>query len=231
MALPATATQRSKVRTIQEALSRVVDGSSIMVGGFGLAGCPWPLIDALAVHGARSLTIISNDLGSPGVGLGKLLTYGLVKKVIGTYYTWNPEVSRQYLEGLLEVELVPQGTFVERIRAAGVGLGGFYTPTAVGTELAEGKETRVISGREHVLEFPLRADVALVKCHKADTLGNLVYRKTARNFNPLMAMAADYVIAHSDYIVQPGELDPEAIVTPQLFVDVVVHGGTGNEAS
>lgn len=210
---------------VEEAIGRIKRGSSIMVGGFGLAGVPWLLIEALAEAGTKELTIISNDLGSPGVGLGMLLSNGQVRKVVGTYYNWNPEVAQKYMAGELEVELVPQGTFAERIRAAGVGLGGFYTATSLGTELARGKEIRTIGDREYVLELPLRADVALIKCFKADTAGNLVYRKTARNFNPIMAMAADYVIAEADYIVEPGEMDPECIVTPQLFVDAVVKGG------
>jgi len=214
----------SKVVGVSEAISKIEDGSSIMVGGFGQAGCPWTLIDALVEHGARQLTIMSNDLGSPGVGLGRLLTNKQVEKVIGTYYNWNPEVAEAYNRGQLEVELVPQGTFAERIRAAGAGLGGFYTPASVGTELARGKEVRSIGDADYVLEYPLKADVALIRCHRADTLGNAVYRKTARNFNPLMAMAAGYVIAEADVIVGVGEIDPEIVVTPQIFVDAVVQG-------
>lgn len=216
---------KSKIHEIKDAISMIKDGSSIMVGGFGLAGVPELLIEALAESGVKDLTIISNDLGSPNVGLGKLLTNGQVKKLIGTYYNWNTDVAKEYNEGKIDVTLVPQGTFVEAIRAAGFGIPAFYTPTSVGTKLAEGKECREFNGKKYVLEYALHADVALIKAHKADELGNLVYYKTARNFNPIMAMGADLVICQVDEIVKPGELDPESIVTPHIFVDIITKGG------
>lgn len=200
----------------------VQTGAIIMVGGFGLSGQPLHLIEALLQTDIRDLTVISNNVGQQGEGLGKMLLDNRLKKAIGTYFTTNPDVSRFKREGKLEVELMPQGTFCEAIRLGGSGIPAFYTPTAVGTLLAEGKETKVIDGREYVLEKSLRADVALIKAHKADRYGNLVYYKTARNFNPLMAMAADLTIAEVDEVMEVGELDPEAIVTPHVFVDVVV---------
>jgi 3-oxoacid CoA-transferase A subunit len=208
--------------SVTEAVSLVPNGATILVGGFGLSGQPTYLIDHLLLTDVRDLTIISNNLGEQGKGLGKLLLENRIKKVIGTYFTTNPDVVRFHREGKIEVELLPQGTFCEAIRLGGSGIPAFYTPTAAGTLLAEGKETRVIDGREYVLEKTLRADVALIKAHKADHYGNLVYYKTARNFNPLMAMAADLTIAEVDEVVEVGELNPEAIVTPHLFVDVVV---------
>jgi 3-oxoacid CoA-transferase A subunit len=193
-----------------------------MVGGFGLSGAPLRLIDALEKAEVRDLTVISNNIGSPGKGLGKLLNSGHIKKAIGTYFTTNPDVGKAYHAGKIEVELLPQGTFCEAIRAGGSGIPAFYTPTAVGTVLAKGKEIRYFDGRPYVLERALRGDVSLIRAHKADELGNLVYYKTARNFNPLMAMASDWVIAEVDEIVPAGSLDPEAIVTPHVFVDILV---------
>jgi len=210
-----------KLKSIQEAISLIKSGSSIMVGGFGLAGYPEELIEALAESGLKDLTIISNDLGSPGVGLGKLLTNNQIKSLIGTYYNWNPEVAMANNEGKIKVTLVPQGTFAEAIRAAGVGVPAFYTVTSAGTDLAQDKETRIFNGQTCVLEKSIKADVALIRAYKADELGNLVYYKTARNFNPLMAMAADLVIVEVDEIVPAGALDPECIITPHIFVDVI----------
>jgi 3-oxoacid CoA-transferase A subunit len=198
-----------------------------MVGGFGLAGYPEGLVEALAASGIRDLTIISNDLGSPGIGLGKLLTNGQIRGLIGNYYNWNPEVAKACSEGKIRVTLVPQGTFAEAIRAAGVGIPAFYTATGVGTELAKGKELKEFNGRTYVLERAIHADVALIKAHKADELGNLIYYKTARNFNPLMAMAAALTIAEVDEIVPPGSLDPEMIVTPHMFVHIITRRERG----
>lgn len=212
-----------KIRSLEDAIGLVRPGSRVMVGGFGLAGYPEQLVEALAASGVGDLTIISNDLGSPGVGLGKLLTNGQIKALIGNYYNWNPEAAQAYFAGQIEVTLVPQGTFAEAIRAAGVGIPAFFTAASAGTELAKGKETRVFEGRTYVLERAIRADVALVKAYKADELGNLVYYKTARNFNPLMAMAATLTIAEVENILPAGSLDPESIVTPHLFVDVIVR--------
>lgn len=212
----------NKVMSIGDAISHVKDGDRIMVGGFGLRGTPDPLVDALVEHHAKDLTIISNDLGSPGEGLGKLLRNKKIKNLIGNYYNWNPEVADAYNAKEIGVKLVPQGTFAESIRAAGVGIPAYYTPTSAGTELGEGKDARTFNGRTYVLEEAIKADVALIKAHKADTLGNLVYCKVARNFNPAMAMAADYTIALVDEIVEPGDLDPESIVTAHIFVNAIV---------
>lgn len=213
---------RTKVMTASEALRDVRSGSTIMVGGFGLVGAPLLLIEELECLGVRDLTIISNNLGEPGKGLGRLLRLGRVRKAIGSYFTSNPDVVEAYRKGVLEVELLPQGTLAEAIRAGGAGLGGFYTPASADTVAAEGKEIRIFDGVPYVLECPLRADIALIKAHRADTLGNLSYYKTARNFNPLMATAAHWVVAEVDEVVEPGALDPETVVTPHVFVDAVV---------
>ncbi|MCL6599184.1 MAG: CoA transferase subunit A, partial [Alicyclobacillus macrosporangiidus] len=201
------------------------DGMSIMVGGFGLVGAPLELIDELYSQGQKDLTVISNNVGEPGKGLSRLLEAGRIRKAIGSYFTSNPVVGEHVLAGKLEVELMPQGTFIEAIRAGGAGIGGFYTRASAGTLLAEGKETKVIGGQTYVLEYALTADVALIRAHKADRLGNLVYRKTARNFNPVMATAAKLVIAEVDEVVEVGHIDPEVIVTPHLYVDFIVQRG------
>lgn len=217
----------NKIVTITQAISHIKDGDRIMVGGFGLRGNPDALVDALAASGRKELTIISNDLGSPGVGLGQLMTNRQIKALIGSYYNWNSEAIEACNKGEILVTLVPQGTLAESIRAAGAGIPAYYTPTCVGTDLAEGKEVREIDGKLCVLEYAIHADIALIKAHKADTLGNLVYCKTARNFNPAMAMAADYTIALVDEIVEPGELDPESIVTQHVFVNAIVKEADG----
>lgn len=213
---------KHKFYAINEAISQIKQGSRVMVGGFGLRGYPDVLVEALAESGINDLTIISNDLGSPGIGLGKLLSNGQIKKLIGNYYNWNPDVAQAYNEGIIDVTLVPQGTFAEAIRAAGVGIPAFYTATSVGTELASNKEIREFSEKSYVLERAISADVALLKAYKADKLGNLIYYKTARNFNPVMAMAAKLVIVQVDEIVESGELNSERIVTPHIFVDILV---------
>lgn len=213
--------RKNKFISVQDAIALIKPGSRIMVGGFGLRGYPETLVDALAESGIGDLTIISNDLGSPGEGLGKLLTNNQIKGLIGNYYNWNPEVADAYNAGKIEVTLVPQGTFAEAMRAAGVGIPAFFTPTAAGTELGKDKEARVFNGRTYILEEAIHADVALIKAYKADTLGNLVYYKTARNFNPAMAMAAKMTIVQVDEIVPTGELEPECIATPHIFVDVI----------
>lgn len=212
-----------------EAVSCVRPGATLMVGGFGLVGCPLTLVEALRHHpGARELTVISNNLGEPGRGLGRLLLDGRVRKAVGSYFTTNPDVVNAHLAGRLEIDLLPQGTLAEAIRSGGAGLGGFYTPTAIGTVLAEGRDERVISGERYLFQASLRADVALIRARAADELGNLVYAKGARNFNPDMATAAEYVVAEVDEVVPVGALDPESIVTPHLFVDrVVLHGAAG----
>jgi len=207
----------------EEAIGLAVkDGMTLMVGGFGLVGAPLTMIRALNASGSKHLTIISNNLGEPGKGLGETLRLGKVRRAIGSFFTSNPEVAEARARGEIEVTLMPQGTMSEAIRAGGAGLGGFFTPTGVGTLLAEGKEVREIGGKMYLLQEPLRADVALVRAHKADRLGNLVYYKTARNFNPMMATAADVVIAEVDEVVEVGHLDPETIATPHLFVDYLV---------
>jgi len=200
------------------------DGSTILVGGFGNAGMPARLMDALIAQGARDLTIVSNNAGNGETGLAALLKTKRVRKILCSFprQTDSYVFDALYRAGEIALEVVPQGTLVERLRAAGAGIGAFYTPTGHGTILAEGKESRTIDGRGYVLEYPIRADVAIIKAFKADRWGNLVYRKTARNFGPVMAMAAACTIAQVNEIVELGALDPEAIVTPGIFVHRVV---------
>ncbi len=208
----------------EAAIALVPDGASILMGGFGLCGIPENLITALHERGTRNLTLISNNPGVDDYGIGILLKSRQVRKMIATYVGENKEFERQFLRGEIEVELVPQGTFAERIRAGGAGIGGFFTPTAYGTVVAEGKETRVIEGRPYVLEPPLRADFAFVRAWKGDRVGNLVYRRTARNFNPVMATAARITIAEVERLVEPGEIDPDHVVTPGIFVTHILQG-------
>lgn len=207
---------------IQQALSYVKTGDTVLVGGFGLIGAPLTLIDGLTEKDVTDLTIVSNNLGESGKGLGILLNQNKIKKGIGSYFTSNRDVGDKYQKGEIELELLPQGTLAESMRAGGAGIGGYYTTTGVGTDLAKGKEEREIGGVKYILEKAIRADVALIRAHKADTLGNLVYYKTARNFNPLMATAAKTVIVEVDEIVEPGELNPEEVVTPFIYVDFIV---------
>jgi len=207
-----------------EAVERIPDGATILMGGFGLCGIPETLIAALRARGTKGLTVISNNAGIDDFGIGVLLRARQVRKMISTYVGENKEFERQYLTGELEVELVPQGTFAERIRAGGAGIGGFFTPTGYGTLVSEGKETRVIDGKAYVLESPLKADFAFVKAWRGDRVGNLVYRKTARNFNPVMATAAAVTIAEVEHLVEPGELDPDQVVTPGIFVRYILEG-------
>lgn len=202
----------------------VHDGASILMGGFGLCGVPENLIRALHAHGARELTIISNNAGVDDFGIGLLLHAGQVKKMVSTYVGENKEFERRFLSGELEVELVPQGTFAERIRAGGAGVGGFFTPTAYGTLVAEGKETRIIDGTPHVFESPIKADFAFVRAALGDTHGNLVYRRTARNFNPVMATAGRTTIAEVERLVEAGSIDPDHVVTPGIYVQHVIAG-------
>ncbi len=215
----------NKLTTIEQAMAKIKDGDRIMVGGFGLRGCPDDLIDALVATNKKDLTIISNDLGSPGVGLGKLLSNNQIKALIGNFYNWNTDVAEANNAGKIKVTLIPQGSFAESIRAAGCGIPAYFTLASAGTELGAGKEIRVYNGRQYVLEEAIYADVALIKAEKADELGNLVYCKSARNFNPVMATAAKYTIAQVSEIVEPGSLDPEAVVTPHIFVNAIVKGG------
>ncbi|MFB6787848.1 3-oxoacid CoA-transferase subunit A [Streptomyces olivaceus] len=211
-----------------EAVAGVEDGSTVLVGGFGMAGMPVALIDALIRQGAKDLTVVSNNAGNGDTGLAALLAEGRVRKVICSF---PRQIDSHVFDGLyragrIELEVVPQGSLAERMRAAGAGIGAFYCPTGAGTLLAEGKETRVIDGRPHVLEYPIRGDVALIGAHRADRMGNLVYRKTARNFGPVMATAATTVVAQVREIVETGALDPETVVTPSIYVDRVVQEGT-----
>src|SRR3989449_5861959 len=211
------------LRNADDAVAMIPDGASIMVGGFGLCGVPEHLVKALHARGARNLTIISNNAGVDEYGLGVLLKSRQIRKMVATYVGENKEFERQFLSGEIEVELVPQGTFSERIRAGGAGIGGFFTPTGYGTVIAEGKETRVIDGKPYVLEAPLHADFAFVRAWKGDRNGNLVYRKTARNFNPVMATAGRVTIAEVEHLVEPGEIEPDHIHTPGIFVHRIVH--------
>lgn len=207
-----------------EAMGDVPDGATVMIGGFGTAGLPNELIDALLERGARELTIVNNNAGNGDTGLAALLAAGRVRKIICSFPrqadSWH--FDRLYREGRIELELVPQGNLAERIRAAGAGIGSFFSPTGYGTELAKGKETREIDGRMYVLESPIHADYALIKAERGDRWGNLTYRMTARNFGPVMAMAAKVTVATVHEIVELGTLDPEAVVTPGLFVQRVV---------
>ncbi|MGI5241204.1 3-oxoacid CoA-transferase subunit A [Dactylosporangium sp. CA-139066] len=215
----------ARVCTAAEAVSAVRDGDTVLVGGFGLAGMPVTLIDALIAHGAGELTVVSNNAGNGDTGLAALLAAGRVRKVICSF----PRQSDSYVfdglyrAGRIELEVVPQGTLAERLRAAGAGIGAFYCPTGAGTPLAEGKETRRIDGRDYVLEYPIRGDVALIKAHAGDRMGNLVYRKTARNFGPVMATAAALTVAEVGRVLEPGGLDPESVVTPGIYVDRLVE--------
>ncbi|MBX9963322.1 MAG: 3-oxoacid CoA-transferase subunit A [Burkholderiales bacterium] len=213
------------VPSLDAAVADVFDGATVMIGGFGAAGQPAELIDALIVQGAKDLTIVNNNAGNGEVGLAALLKARRVRKIICSF---PRQVDSQVFDGLyragdIELELVPQGNLAERIRAAGAGIGAFFTPTGYGTQLAEGKETRIIDGRPYVLEYPIHADFALIKALKGDRWGNLVYRKTARNFGPIMASAAKCAIAQVSEVVPLGALDPETVITPGIFVQRVVQ--------
>ena len=213
----------SKITTAEEAVRHVRTGDTVMVGGFGLVGAPLTLIDALVeLSDATDLTIISNNIGEAGRGLGKLLRQGRIRRGISSYFTSNPEAVAAVNAGDIEATLLPQGTFAEAIRAGGAGIAAFFTPVGAGTALAEGKEERVIDGVPYVLEPAIRADVALVFAARADTLGNLWYRRTARNFNPLMATAARVTIAEASEIVPVGGIEPESVMTPHLYIDELV---------
>jgi len=212
------------VKNAVEAVQDIESGATLMVGGFGLCGIPENLILALRNKGVKDLTVISNNAGVDDFGLGLLLQTRQIRKMISTYVGENKTFERQYLEGHLEVELVPQGTFAERIRAGGAGIAAFYTPTGVGTIVAEGKERQTFDGREYILERALKADFALVKARQADPTGNLVYRKTARNFNPVMATAARITIAEVEELVPVGVIDPDHIHTPGIYVKRIFQG-------
>jgi len=212
------------VASADEALADLPDGATLMAGGFGLCGIPENLIQAIARRGTRDLTVISNNCGIDGKGLGILLGAGQVKKMVSSYVGENKTFERLFLDGKLEVELVPQGTLAERIRAGGAGIPAFFTATGYGTKVAEGKETRAFGGRMYVLEQALTADFAIVKAWKGDRFGNLVYRKTTRNFNPMVATAGRITIAEVEQLVEPGQLDPDGIHTPGIYVQRIVAG-------
>ena len=221
------------VASAADAVKDVPDGATVMIGGFGTAGQPTALIDALLAQGARDLTVINNNAGNGEVGLAALLKARRVKRIVCSFprQADSQEFDALYRAGEIELELVPQGNLAERIRAGGAGIPAFYTPTGHGTELAAGKETRIFDGRPHVLEHALRADFALIKAARGDRWGNLVYRMTARNFGPIMATAARVTVAQVDEIVPLGTLDPEAVVTPGIFVQRLVAVGTMGGAS
>jgi len=210
--------------SVDEAVAGIEDGATVLVGGFGVAGMPFALVDALIRQGATELTVVSNNAGNGETGLAALLAAGRVSKVVCSFPRQSDSwvFDDLYRSGRVDLELVPQGNLAERMRAAGAGIGAFYCPTAVGTPLAEGKEVREIDGRTYMLEYPIRGDVALVRAHVADRMGNLVYRKTARNFGPVMAMAASTTVVEVGRVVEAGQLDPECVVTPGIFVNRVV---------
>ena len=212
------------VANADEAIRDLQDGAVIMSGGFGLCGNPENLINAIHRKGVKNLTIISNNCGTTDKGLGILLQTRQVRKMVSSYVGENKEFERQFLAGELEVELNPQGTLAERIRAGGAGLGGFYTPTGAGTQIAQGKESRVIDGREMIFEKPLKADYAIVRAWKGDKWGNLVFRKTARNFSPMMCTAARITIAEVEHLVELGELDPDQVHVPSVYVNRIFQG-------
>jgi 3-oxoacid CoA-transferase subunit A len=212
------------VGSADEAVRDIFDGATIMVGGFGLCGIPENLIRALVKKNVKNLTTISNNVGVDGFGMGLLLSNGQIRKHIGTYVGENKLLEQMVLNGQIELQLIPQGTFSERMRAAGAGIPAFYTPTGVGTVIAENKETREFEGRLYLMEHALKADFALIKAWKGDKWGNLAYRKTARNFNPMMATAAKVTIAEVEHLVEPGQLDPDMVHTPSIFVKRIFPG-------
>jgi 3-oxoadipate CoA-transferase alpha subunit len=216
---------RKKYTSVSSAVADIPDGATVMIGGFGASGSPIELIHALIDQGAKNLTVINNNTGNGEVGLAALIGHGQVKKMICSFpkSSQSKVFPKLYQDGLIELELVPQGTLAERIRAAGAGIPAFYTPTTVGTVLAEGKEIRKFNGREYVMEPWLQADFALIKCEVSDPMGNLTYNKTARNFNPLMCMAATTTIVQTRTLVAAGDIDPETVITPGIYVNRIVE--------
>lgn len=214
----------NKIISVKEAADMVKEGMTIMVGGFLANGTPENIIDALVEKNVKNLTLICNDTGFPDKGVGKMVVNKQFKTMIASHVGTNPETANQMNSGETEVILTPQGTLAEKIRCGGNGLGGFYTPTGIGTEVAEGKEIKVINGKEYIFETPLKADVALLKASKADKKGNLIFNKTMKNFNPFMATAADIVIVEADKIVEVGEIDPEHVMCSGIFIDYIVGG-------
>ncbi len=214
----------NKIVSIEEAVDKVKEGMTIMVGGFLANGTPEDLIDALVKKNVKNLTLICNDTGFPEKGVGKMVVNKQFKKMIVSHVGTNPETANQMNSGETEVVLTPQGTLAEKVRCGGYGLGGFLTPTGVGTEVENGKEKKVIDGKEYLLELPLRADVAIIKASIVDKKGNMIFSKTTKNFNPIMAMAADIVIVQADKIVEIGEIDPDQVMSSGIFVDYIVGG-------
>ena len=215
----------NKLISVKEAADMVKEGMTVMVGGFLANGTPENIIDALVEKNVKNLTLICNDTGFPDKGVGKMVVNKQFKKMIASHVGTNPETANQMNSGETEVVLTPQGTLAEKIRCGGNGLGGFYTPTGIGTEVAEGKEIKVINGKEYLFETPLRADVALLRASVADKKGNMIFNKTMKNFNPIMATAADLVIVEADKIVEVGEINPEHVMCSGIFVDYIVGGG------
>lgn len=214
----------NKLISVQQAVDKIQDGMTVMVGGFLGAGAPDKILDALVEKGVKNLTLICNDTSFPDKGVGKMVVNKQFKKMIVSHVGTNPETGRQMNEGETEVDLVPQGTLAERIRCGGCGLGGFLTPTGIGTEVEDGKQKITIDNKEYLLELPLRADVALIKGNKVDKKGNVFYNKSSRNFNPMMAMAADTVIVEADEVVEIGKIDPNNVMSSAIFVDCIVGG-------
>lgn len=213
---------KNKLVSMEEAVSHVKDGMTVFIGGFLGVGTPEKIIDALVAKGVKDLTVIGNDTGFPDKGIGRLVVNNQVKKVIASHIGTNPETGRRMQTGEMEVELAPQGTLAERVRAGGNGLGGILTPTGIGTIVEEGKEILTVDGKKYILEKPLRADVALLNGSVVDELGNVIYAKTTKNFNPMMATAADTVIVFAEKLVKVGEIDPDHVMTSRIFVDYIV---------
>jgi acetate CoA/acetoacetate CoA-transferase alpha subunit len=221
-----------KLVEMKSVMDRIQDGSTLMIGGFMGCGTPNTILDHVVEKGVKNLKVIANDTAVIGDGIGKLVDHEQIGKLIASHIGLNPKTGRQMTEGRIQVDLVPQGTLAERIRAGGAGLGGFLTPTGLGTVVQEGKQVIKVDGREFLLELPLRADVALIKAYKADEKGNLVFRLSARNFNPVMALAADYVVAEVEQVVGAGDIAPDEVHLPGLFVDAIVRSnGSGNEGA
>lgn len=214
-----------KLTTIAEALKKVKDGQVVMIGGFMSCGTPETIIDALVKKGIKDLVVIANDTAMPGKGIGKLISNRQIKKIFASHIGLNRETGEQINEGNIEAELIPQGTLAERIRSAGVGLGGVLTPIGIGTVVEKNKKIIEINGKKFILELPLKADISLIKAYKADRYGNLIYKKSERNFNPIMAMASEYVVAEVEEFLNNEYIDPEVVITPGLFIDTIVLGG------
>lgn len=212
----------ARIMSPEDAVKLIKSDSTVMIGGFGNIGNPKKMIDLVADSDVKNLTVIANDLGTPNAGLGRWVTNKKIKKAIGSYFTYNTEAAELYFSGELDLQMVPQGNFVESIRAGGCGIGGFYTQVGVGSEVTKDAESKVIDGKNYILVTPLQADFAILHAKKADRMGNLIYEKTARNFNPVMATAAKMTLVEVEEIVGPGEISPEEVITPFIYVDVLI---------